>query len=178
MNERPNNKKNPSRRDNQKRNRGRRRRVKRNQSQVLNSGRPDQRLQSRNTGIVNNGDNTSSRKYNRKQSKKSDFLKRNQNIHKDVSTTYKNSKNSSNAGSKRNSNKNRYKIRINRKAILFVSTLILFVLIYYVTVLYDVQVNKHDEMSQMANDQYYRKIKLHPNGVTFWIEMEDTGHHN
>ncbi|MDI9490745.1 MAG: penicillin-binding transpeptidase domain-containing protein [Bacillota bacterium] len=162
MNERPNNKKNPSRRDNQKRNRGRRRRVKRNQSQVLNSGRPDQRLQSRNTGIVNNGDNTSSRKYNRKQSKKSDFLKRNQNIHKDVSTTYKNSKNSSNAGSKRNSNKNRYKIRINRKAILFVSTLILFVLIYYVTVLYDVQVNKHDEMSQMANDQYYRKIKTPP----------------
>lgn len=28
--------------------------------------------------------------------------------------------------------------------------------------LYEVQINKHDEMSKMANDQYYQKIKTTP----------------
>ncbi|HHU53366.1 MAG TPA: hypothetical protein GXZ43_04730 [Clostridiaceae bacterium] len=46
--------------------------------------------------------------------------------------------------------------------IVVVSALILFVIIYLSTVLYDFQINKHDEMSKLANDQYYRKLKTVP----------------
>ncbi|NLM18949.1 MAG: hypothetical protein GX217_02875 [Clostridiaceae bacterium] len=55
-----------------------------------------------------------------------------------------------------------YRIRINRIAIILVSAFILFVIVYLATVLYDVQINKHDEMSKIANDQYYQKIKTTP----------------
>ncbi|NLJ69997.1 MAG: hypothetical protein GX328_00835 [Clostridiaceae bacterium] len=169
-------------------------------SQVLNSSRNNEftKKSQNSSNHLNNKTNINDITYSRKRNKKTDFLKQNPNIHNDVITTYKNSRNTVRArnnskkskddnyiisGIKNNhqgdagSNRKKvigkqrhdirlksipYKIRINRIAIVVVSTLILFVIIYLSTVLYDVQINKHDEMSKIANDQYYRKIKLMP----------------
>jgi stage V sporulation protein D (sporulation-specific penicillin-binding protein) len=176
MSDRPN-KKNPQHNDiNNKR--MRKKRSSDQNHQVFNSSRNNfDYNESSNQQInkLNNNDRMSSRKNN----KKTNFLKQNINIHKDVNTTYKNTGNSyrqnklhanaaGNSSHKQSNGNNSkvkrvpYRIRVNRIGIVIISTLILFVIIYLSTVLYDFQINKHDEMSKLANDQYYRKIKTPP----------------
>lgn len=149
MNKRPNSKKNSRKRNIHKRTK-RSTSTSKDNIEVYSSRRNPV---SQGLNNKNNNDSTSRRHLNNNLTKQSDFLKQNSKVHNDVNTTYRKSKK---ANFKANNRK--YKIRINRIAIVFISVLILFVLIYYSTVLYDVQVNKHDEMSEVANYQYYSKI--------------------
>ena len=133
----------------------RKQRRNRKQRKVSDSSRQDNKKQSNKRR--DSGNKTSGRKTDTIK-QKSDFFKSNTNIPDDVKTT---SKSSGRASNKKMSNKMKPRGK-SRRGILLVSAFILLLLIYYSTVLYEVQIKKHEEMSELANHQYYRKMTTAP----------------
>lgn len=88
------------------------------------------------------------------------FFSKKQNIHNDVRTTYKNQERPNDRGKARKGRD--FKMSLNRLALGLVSLLILVLFTYYAFALFGIQVLKHDEMSSLANRQYYRKITIPP----------------
>ena len=89
-----------------------------------------------------------------------DFFRRQENIHNDVKTTYR-SKREVRAGGD-GPRRRPFTFGLNRLAVALVSAAVILLFVYYAFVLFDLQVLKHDEMSGLANRQYYRKITMPP----------------
>ncbi len=94
---------------------------------------------------------------NNSRSKSSGFLRLNQNIHNDVKTTYNKSEETVVKKKKSISN-----VNFNRKGVIAICGLITILFFYFTYVLFQQQIVQHDEMSKMANNQYYRKIVSPP----------------
>lgn len=85
---------------------------------------------------------------------KNRFFSPGENIHNDVNTTYKTSK--------RPTVKRKRNVSFNRPAVLVIALLIAILFLYFAFVLFQMQVQKHDEMTELANNQYYRKVIIPP----------------
>lgn len=58
--------------------------------------------------------------------------------------------------------KRRINVSFNRPGVIVIASLVLLLFLYFTFVLFRMQILNHQEMTELANNQYYRKIKIPP----------------